>query len=57
MSSPLSAGGGGGKGVKNFSMLAKRRGLAIFEFLRGDWIFSEGGGGEAEDFMEVILNF
>ena len=50
-----------GGGAKNFSILAKKGGLAISEFLgedwvkRREWIFSEGE--RAEDFLKVVFNW
>ena len=37
----------------------KEGGLALFEFLKGKWIFSGcgRGGGETEDFLKVIFNY
>ena len=52
---PLSAGGGG---AEKFSMLAKREGLALFEFLGGG-VSKKGGvdfSGGPEDFLKVIFN-
>ena len=47
---PLSAGG-----PENFSIFAKRGGLAVFEFLGGSEFF-QGGGGGAGGFQKVIFS-
>ena len=52
----LSAGGdGGGETWKTCNVGQKKGGLALFEFLKGEWIFSGGVG--AEDFLKVIFNY
>ena len=37
------------------NVIQKAGGLALFEFLKAEWIFSGGWG--TEDFLKVIFNY